>query len=106
MKTMILAGAILALLGGAAMAADATPLTGGSPVTDAQKAQFTKLCLKNSGGNSTLCNCKVAQLSKLIDEPFMALVLSAMGGQTLPVEDSHNYAVYISASNRVCAPGM
>ena len=106
MRMIVLAGALLAMLGGAAWAADPTPLTGGSPITDAQKAQFSKLCLKNSGGNATLCICKAAQLSKLIDEQFMALVLSAMGGQTLPVEDSHNYAVYISASNRVCAPGM
>ena len=106
MRTIVLAGAILALLGGVAMAADATPLTGGSPVTDAQKSEFTKICLKNSGNNTTLCTCKVAQVGKLIDAQFMDLVLSAMSGKTLPVEDSHNYAVYISGSNKVCAPGM
>ncbi len=106
MKTIVLAGALFAMLGSVAMATDPMPLTGGSPVTDAQKAAFSKICLKNSGGNSTLCTCKVAQLGKLIDAQFMDLVLGAMNGKTLPVEDSHNYAVYISGSNKVCAPGM
>ncbi len=58
MKTIVLAGALFAMLGSVAMATDPMPLTGGSPVTDAQKAAFSKICLKNSGGNSTLCTCK------------------------------------------------
>ena len=107
MKTLVMTAAAVLLMGNVAFAAPApTPLKGGPPPTAAQMAQFSKLCLKNSSGNSTLCTCKSAQAPKLIDTTFMALVLATMSGKTLPVEDSHNYAVYISSSNKVCAPGM
>ena len=43
---------------------------------------------------------------KLIDSDFMKIVLATMKGQTLPVEQSKPYAIYISNSNKVCAPGM
>jgi hypothetical protein len=76
------------------------------PPTEAQKAQFLSECMKVSGGNSTLCNCKADQATKLIDADFMALVLKTMNGATLPVDQSKPYAIYISRSNAVCAPGM
>ena len=99
MKRFVLAAALLALTAGGALAA-------GSPVTDAQKAEFTKLCLKNSGGNQTLCTCKTNMVGKLIDSDFMKVVLDSMNGGTTPVDDTMKYAVYISKSNAVCAPGM
>jgi hypothetical protein len=43
---------------------------------------------------------------KLADEKFMELILATMKGATLPVEQSKPYAIYISRSNAVCAPGM
>ena len=106
MKTILMAAMALVLMGDVAFGAAATPLTGGPKVTAAQKAEFSKLCLKNSGDNTTLCTCKEKLLDKLVDEAFMTLVLATMNGKTLPVEDSKNYAVYISQSNKVCAPGM
>lgn len=99
---MVVAGALaLALVSGAAQAA-----TAASPPTAGQKAAFVKECLRNSGGNGTLCNCKAEQAMKLIDQKFMDIVLATMNGKTLPVEQSRPYAVYISESNAVCAPGM
>lgn len=106
MKIVAVAGVMLMLLSNVALAAEATPIKGGPPPTAAQLTEFSKLCLKNSGGNTTLCTCKSAQAAKLIDTAFMTLVLATMGGKTLPVEDSKNYAIYISESNKVCAPGM
>jgi hypothetical protein len=106
MKTFLMAAVALVLMGDVAFGAAATPLTGGPKPTAAQKAEFTTLCLKNSGNNQTLCTCKAKLLDKLVDEAFMTLVLATMKGRTLPVEDSKNYAIYISQSNKVCAPGM
>jgi hypothetical protein len=99
MKSFVLAAALLALTAGGAMAA-------AGPVTDTQKAEFSKLCLKNSGGNQTLCTCKTNMVGKLIDSDFMKVVLDSMNGKTTPVGDTMKYAIYISKSNAVCAPGM
>ena len=96
--TMVTALALISAL--AVSGADA------APPTAAQKAEFTKLCLKNSGGNTTLCKCKEAQLDKLIDSDFMQVVLDSMNGKTTPVGDTLKYGTYISKSNAVCAPGM
>jgi hypothetical protein len=107
MKTFVMIAAALMLFSNVALGAAApTPLKGGPPPTAAQMAEFSKLCLKRSAGNTTLCTCKTAQAPKLIDGAFMTLVLASMNDKTLPVEDSKNYAIYISASNKVCAPGM
>jgi hypothetical protein len=99
MKSFVLAAVVLAFTAGAALAA-------GIPVTAAQKAEFSKLCLKNSGGNQTLCTCKTKMVGKLIDSDFMQVVLDSMAGKTTPVNDTMKYAVYISKSNAICAPGM
>ncbi len=45
-------------------------------------------------------------MGKLIDSDFMQVVLDSMAGKTTPVNDTMKYAVYISKSNAVCAPGM
>ena len=100
MKSFVLAAAMVAFTAGAAA------MAAGAPVTEAQKAEFTKLCLKNSGGNHTLCTCKVNMVGKLIDSDFMKVVLDSMNGKTTPVNDTMKYAVYISKSNATCAPGM
>jgi hypothetical protein len=82
-----------------------TPVLAAAP-SAAQQAEFDKVCLKNSGGNKSLCDCKSAQVVKLVDADFMKVVLSTMEGKSLPVDDSKAYAIYISKSNAVCAPGM
>jgi hypothetical protein len=74
--------------------------------TAAQKQLFLKECLKNSGGNTTLCDCKAEQAMTLIDADFMQTVLDSMNGKPLPASQSGAYGVYISKSNAVCAPGM
>jgi hypothetical protein len=105
MTKLLLLAAALALFAPAAYAAS-SPAPKGPPPTAAQKALFMKLCLKNSGDNTTLCTCKQAQLDKLLDTQFMDVVLASMGGKVTPVQDTMPYAVYISKSNAVCAPGM
>jgi hypothetical protein len=77
-----------------------------APPTTLQKAQFTKECLRNSGGNTTLCSCKAEQVMKLADEPFMEVILASMNGKALSHEQNVPYGIYISKSNAVCAPGM
>jgi hypothetical protein len=91
---------------GAVVAAMMPAVAVAAPPTDTQKTQFMQECMRNSGGNSTLCSCKTEQAEKLIDADFMAIVLKTMNGATLPVDQSKNYAIYISRSNAVCAPGM
>ena len=99
MKTMglLVAAAVLVLGTGVSVAA---------PPTSAQKAQFVKECLRNSGGNATLCDCKAEQAMKLADTEFMEVILASMNGKPLSHEQNVPYGIYISKSNRVCAPGM
>lgn len=96
----------LTLVAGALVLALMPAVTQAAPVTEEQKTQFMHECMRNSGDNSTLCTCKTDMAVKLIDAEFMAIVLKTMNGATLPVDESKNYAVYISRSNSVCAPGM
>jgi len=99
MKTIgLLVAAAAVMLGtGAALAA---------PPTATQKAQFVKECLRNSGGNTTLCDCKAEQAMKLADEAFMEVILASMNGKPLSHEQNVPYGIYISKSNAVCAPGF
>jgi hypothetical protein len=96
----------VALVAGAVLLALMPVAAGAAAPSESQKAQFVNECLRVSGGNSTLCSCKAEQAMKLIDADFMAVVLRTMNGATLPVDQSKRYAVYISKSNAVCAPGM
>ncbi len=103
MKKLLLVLAALSLTTGGAFAATAKA----TPPTAAQKAEFLRLCLKNSDGNTTLCTCKAEQAMKLIDTDFMAVVIGQMSGKlTLTKEQEKPYAIYVSRSNKVCAPGM
>jgi hypothetical protein len=99
MKTigLLVAAAAVVLSTGASFAA---------PPTEAQKSAFLKECLRNSSGNTTLCNCKAEQVMKLADEPFMEVILASMNGKALSHEQNVPYGIYISKSNAVCAPGM
>jgi hypothetical protein len=99
MKTGLMAVVALFMLSGSALAA------GGAP-TDAQIAQFSKECLRNSGGNTTMCECKAEQAKKLVDESFMDVIIASMNGKALSHEQNVPYGIYISKSNAVCAPGM
>lgn len=96
----------LMLIAGATVLALAPLAVQAAAPTVAQKEKFLSECLRVSGGNSTLCSCKADMAMKLVDADFMELVLKTMNGQTLPVQYSRDYAVYISKSNAVCAPGM
>ena len=99
MKTtgLLVAVAAVALSAGVSIAAAPTA---------AQKSQFVKECLRNSGGNTTLCDCKAEQAMLLADEAFMDVILASMAGKPLSHEQNVPYGIYISKSNRVCAPGM
>ena len=98
MKQVLVALLALGVMAGGAQAA-ASP-------TAAQKTEFTKECLRNSGGNTPLCTCKAEQVMKLADEAFMEVILASMNGKPLSHEQNVPYGVYISKSNAVCAPGM
>lgn len=99
MKTiaMVAAAAALILSTGASLA---------GPPTAAQLERFTKECLRNSGGNTSLCTCKAEQAKTLADEAFMDVILASMNGKPLSHEQNVPYGIYISKSNAVCAPGM
>ena len=95
---------------GTLLAATAFVLTAGASFaaapTDAQIERFTKECIRNSSGNTTLCACKAKQARVLADEAFMDVILASMDGKPLSHEQNVPYGVYISKSNAVCAPGM
>ena len=95
---LLVAAAAVALSAGVSIAA--------APPTAAQKSQFVKECLRNSGGNTALCDCKAEQVMKLADEAFMDVILASMNGKPLSHDQNVPYGNYISKSNRVCAPGM
>ncbi len=95
----------VAMLAARADACCSWPALAGAP-TAAQQEKFQAECLRNSGGNTTLCTCKSEQVMKLADEAFMEVILATMQGKPLPEAQSRPYGVYISRSNAVCAPGM
>jgi hypothetical protein len=95
MKRILIAMAAVALLGGAASAA---------PPTDGQLAEFYKTCM-GIAQNETLCACKRDAAPKLLDEKFMAVVLTSMKGKAPPKEYDVPYNDYIARSNAICIPG-
>lgn len=96
MKRTMLALAALGMMTAGAFAA---------PVTDAQKAQFYKVCTGN-GGAQTLCTCKMEAAGKIVDEAFMAVILLSMAGKTLDPQYNVAYNDYIVESTRACGMGM
>lgn len=97
MKQVLVAGVVLVLLTGAAFSA---------PPSAAQKAEFYESCVKNSGGNTTLCKCKADAAMTLIDSDFMAVVISSMTGTTPDDKYAVPYNNYIAASTRACGMGF
>jgi len=97
MKTGLMAVLALALLSGSALAA------GGAKPTEAQKAEFYKVCVGISQ-NVELCTCKADAAMTLIDEDFMGVVISSMKGKTPPADSYKKYNDYVAHSNQVCKP--
>lgn len=97
MKTGLAALLALSMMGGTALAA------GGATPTEAQKAEFYKVCVGISQ-NVELCTCKADAAMTLIDEDFMALVISSMKGKSPPEDSYKAYNEYVARSNQVCKP--
>jgi len=97
LKTGLAALFALGMMGGSALAA------GGATPTEAQKAEFYKVCVGISQ-NVELCTCKADAAMTLIDEDFMALVISSMKGKTPPADSYKKYNEYVARSNQVCKP--
>ena len=98
MKTGLMAVVALAMLSGSALAA------GGAKPTEAQKAEFHKVCM-GIAQNETLCTCKADAAMTLLDESFMAEVIASMKGKAPPTADNVKYGQYIAQSNAKCIPG-
>ena len=80
----------------------ATPAFAAAP-TEAQKAEFYSVCM-GIAQNETLCSCKAEAALTLIDEPFMAMVIGAMKGASVPKDTYVAYNTYVAKSNQVCKP--
>jgi len=89
--------AILAAIGLLTVPALAAP-------TAAQKDKFYAVCM-GIAQNQELCTCKADAAMTLIDEKFMAMVISAMQGGPVPKGDFVAYNAYVAKSNQVCLPG-
>ena len=86
----------------AALLLTAAPAFAAAP-TAAQKAEFHTVCM-GIAENETLCSCKAEAAMTLIDEPFMAMVIGAMKGASVPKETYVAYNTYVAKSNQVCKP--
>ncbi|MBJ6988462.1 MULTISPECIES: hypothetical protein [unclassified Devosia] len=96
MNKLTIAGAVCMSLALAVPAYAATP-------TAAQKQEFFEVCL-NISQNQELCACKADAAMSLIDERFMAVVISSMKGGSPKSEDYVAYNAYVAKSNQVCKP--
>jgi opacity protein-like surface antigen len=96
MKHLLIAAVAAALLTGSAAAA--TP-------SAEQKAEFYKACVRN-GGDASLCTCKAEAAVKLVDDEFMAVIITAMSGGSYDRKYDVPYNDYIVESTRACGMGM
>lgn len=71
--------------------------------TSAQKAEFHAVCM-GIAQDETLCSCKADAAMTLIDEDFMAMVISAMQGGSVPQDQYSAYNTYVAKSNQICKP--
>jgi len=71
--------------------------------TEAQKAEFHRVCM-GIADNETLCSCKADAAMTLIEEPFMAMVIGAMKGASVPKDAYVAYNTYVAKSNQICKP--
>ena len=71
--------------------------------TEAQKTEFYSVCM-GIADNVELCSCKAEAALTLIDADFMAMVISAMKGASVPKDTYVAYNSYVARSNQVCKP--
>ena len=94
MKQAILVAALVVVMSGGALAAAPTA---------AQKEEFYKVCM-GIAQDAALCGCKAEAAMTLIDERFMAVVISSMKGGSPAAADYDAYNTYVAKSNQVCKP--
>ena len=71
--------------------------------TAEQKTEFHRVCM-SIAQDEALCSCKADAAMDLIDENFMAMVISAMQGGSVPQDQYRAYNAYVAKSNQVCKP--
>lgn len=71
--------------------------------TSAQKDEFYSVCM-GIADDQTLCSCKADAAMTLIDADFMAMVIGAMKGASVPQDTYVAYNTYVAKSNQVCKP--
>ncbi|WP_316357203.1 hypothetical protein [Devosia sp.] len=71
--------------------------------TAEQKAEFHAVCM-GIAQDETLCSCKADAAMTLIDERFMAMVIAAMQGGSVPQDQYSAYNTYVAKSNQICKP--
>lgn len=91
-----------ALLALSAVLASSLPAAAATP-SEAQKTEFYQVCM-SIAHDQALCSCKADAAVTLIDERFMALVISAMQGGSVPQDQYDAYNTYVAKSNQVCKP--
>jgi hypothetical protein len=93
MKRVMVALLALGVLSGVVQAAP----------TEAQKAEFYKVCM-GIAEDDALCSCKADAAMTLIDEEFMGIVISSMKGKSPPAGQYSAYNTYVAKSNQICKP--
>ena len=71
--------------------------------TAEQKAEFYAVCM-GIAQDDALCSCKADAAMTLIDERFMAVVISSMKGGSTAQADAVPYNTYVAKSNQICKP--
>jgi hypothetical protein len=71
--------------------------------SEAQKTEFYAVCM-GIAQDETLCSCKADAAMTLIDADFMAMVIAAMQGGSVPQDEYAAYNAYVAKSNQICKP--
>ena len=71
--------------------------------SEAQKTEFYAVCM-GIAQDEALCSCKADAAMTLIDESFMAMVIAAMQGGSVPRDEYAAYNAYVAKSNQICKP--
>jgi hypothetical protein len=85
------------------LAAALLPAAAQAAPSQAQKDEFYAVCM-GIAQDETLCACKADAAMTLIDENFMAMVIAAMQGGSVPQDQYRAYNAYVARSNQVCKP--
>ena len=94
---------MMGLICGAVALSGLTATAFAAPPTAAQKEEFYRVCM-GIAQDETLCSCKAEAAMTLIDEKFMAMVIKAMQGGSVPQDQYRAYNAYVAKSNQVCKP--